>query len=85
MLPVFSSPIEDLTYADIEALFRDRAEDGKLTQALDMINNSGIIGDCFEVIREYCDKATRSLDDLPDCDARRSLLALPGYIRERSR
>ena len=69
----------------IEALFRDRAEDGKLRQTLDMINNSGIIGECFEVIREYCDKATRSLDDLPDCDARRSLLALPGYIRERSR
>jgi len=69
----------------VKDLFKDRTQDGKLRQALDMINNSGILDDCYEVIREYCDQAARSLDILPDCEARLSLLALPEYIRERSR
>ena len=69
----------------VEKLFKDRGEDGWLRDALEMINGSGIIGDCFAVIRQYCETASRSLDILPDCAARRSLLELSGYIRERSR
>jgi len=69
----------------VKALFNDRTEDGHVRRALDMINNSGIVKDCYGVIREFCDKATQSLDIIPDCDARRSLLALPEYIRDRSR
>lgn len=69
----------------VEKLFKDRGEDGWLRNALEMINGSGIIGDCFAVIRQYCETASRSLDILPDCVARRSLLELSGYIRERSR
>ena len=69
----------------VKALFNDRAEDGHVRRALDMINNSGIVKDCYRVIREFCDKATQSLEIMPDCDARRSLLDLPEYIRDRSR
>ena len=69
----------------IEALFQDRTQDGKLQQALDMINNSGIVTDCYAVIREYCANAARALDILPDCASRRSLLDLTDYIRERTR
>ena len=69
----------------IEALFRDRTQDSKVQQALDMLNNSSIMTDCYAVVQEYCEKATRSLDILPDCEARRSLLELSGYILERTR
>jgi heptaprenyl diphosphate synthase len=69
----------------IEKLFNDRGADGRLRDALEMINGSGIISDCFAVIRQYCETASGSLDILPDCAARRSLLELSGYIRERSR
>ncbi len=69
----------------VKALFNDRDEDGHVRLALEMINNSGIIGDCYTVIRGFCDKATQSLDITPECDAKRSLLALPEYIRDRSR
>jgi geranylgeranyl pyrophosphate synthase len=69
----------------IEALFRDREQDGKLKQALDMINNSSIITDCYTVIQEYCAKAAQSLEALPDGASRRSLQALTGYIWERTR
>ena len=68
----------------IEMLFKDPGQDGKLKQALEMINDSGIIKDCYAVIRTYCEKASRALESLPECDAGRSLLDLPAYIRERS-
>lgn len=69
----------------IEALFRDRTQDGKLLQALEMINNSSIVADCYKVICEYCARAANALDTLPDCKARRSLLELAEYIWERTR
>ena len=69
----------------ISDLFKDRAQDGKVKQALEMINNSTIVDDCQAVVRDYCEKASRSLDILPDCPGRRSLLDLSGYIWERSR
>jgi heptaprenyl diphosphate synthase len=69
----------------IEALFKDRSQNGKLQQALDMINSSGIVAECYAVIREYCANAARALDTLPDCDSRRSLLDLTNYIWERTR
>ena len=72
----------------IDSLFKERGQergqDGKLQQALDMVNDSTIIEDCYAVIRRYCDAASRSLDTLPDCASRRSLLDLVSYIPERS-
>ena len=69
----------------IEKLFKERGGDGWLKDALEMINGSSIISDCFAVIRQYCESASCALDILPDSAARRSLLELSGYIRERSR
>jgi len=69
----------------IEALFRDRKQDGNVQQALDMICNSSILTDCYAVVRGYCERATHSLGVLPDCPARRSLLELSDYIWERTR
>ena len=67
----------------IEKLFKDREQDGRLQQALDMINGSTIIDDCYTVIQKYCDEASKALDVLPDCSARRSLLDISCYTRER--
>ena len=69
----------------IETFFRDRTQVGKLQQALDMINDGGIVDECYTVIREYCVAAIRALDDLPECAARRSLNKLADYIWERTR
>ena len=68
----------------VEMLFKDPGQDGKLRQALEMINDSSIIDDCYAVIHKYCSAATSSLDLLPDCPARRSLLDLSSYIPERN-
>ena len=69
----------------IEAFFLDRTQSDRLEQALEMINNSDIIPDCYQVIRDYCGQATDLLETLPECQARRSLTQLAGYIWERTR
>jgi octaprenyl-diphosphate synthase len=69
----------------IEALFRERSHNGHLQQALDMINNSTIIGDCYAEIHAYCAKAAQALEILPDCDARVSLQNMTNYVWERTR
>lgn len=68
----------------IRELFEDREPDGKVTKALEMINNSTIVDDCYSVIREYCQDARSALEVLPDCEARKSLSELADYIWERS-
>ncbi len=69
----------------IPALFRDPELDGQLQRTLDMINNSGIVADCFAIVRDYCDQANLSLKSLPPSESRESLETLADYIRERSR
>ena len=71
-----SRPSPDSRSSDVDRL---------LNKSLDMITGSGIIPDCFAVIRDYCAAAASALDDLPDCPPRRSLLEMVDYIRERSR
>jgi octaprenyl-diphosphate synthase len=76
----------------IQALFLEHAEDGGhsggdnglLQRALDMINNSSILPECYSIIRGYCQRATESLESLPQCAARDSLLVMADYIWERS-
>ena len=68
----------------IQALFQERGQNDNLKLALGMINNSNIVDDCYEVIRGYCQAARHSLESLPDCEARRSLLQLADFIWERS-
>jgi geranylgeranyl pyrophosphate synthase len=69
----------------IKELFADPSLDGKLDTVLDMINNSSIVDECYEVIGQYCARAAQSLETLPDRPARSSLEALLEYMRERSR
>jgi geranylgeranyl pyrophosphate synthase len=69
----------------IEALFRERNQDGHLQRALDMINNSTIVRDCYTEIHGYCARAAQALECLPECDARHSLKNMTDYIWERTR
>lgn len=69
----------------IEALFRERNQDGHLQRALDMINNSTIVRDCYTEIHGYCARAAQALECLPECDARSSLKNMTDYIWERTR
>ena len=56
-----------------------------LKLALEMIQDSDIIQDCYAVVREYCLEASNALESLADHPARRALLDLSSYVMERTR
>lgn len=69
----------------VSGFFRDRENPEKLQRVVDMIHNSGIIRDCEEVVRGYCDGACRELRALPEGEAKRSLRDLADYVYDRRR
>ena len=69
----------------VQTLFKDPSNDGKLQKVMEAINNSTILPDCQKVVREYIEKALLTLQALPDCDPKRSLLDLADYVISRRR
>ena len=69
----------------VSDLFKDRNDPNKLQRVVDMIRNGGIIRDCENVVRYYCDQACAELKAIPDGPARRSLQDLAEYVRNRRR
>lgn len=67
----------------IVAMFQDGDADGNLKRAVEMIRNSSIIPDVYEMAFEYSRKAIAALSILPDNENRRSLEALAHYAVER--
>ena len=65
--------------------FGDRDNPAKLQRVVDMIHNSSIIGDCEQVVLDYCNQACVELSVMPDGEARRSLQDLAEYIYNRRR
>ena len=71
----------------VTELFRTENQgDGTiLRKALGMIQDSGIIEDCYAVARDYCQQACKAIESLPDCPPHQSLIELSDYVMERSR
>lgn len=51
---------------------------------IEMVLNSSIIDDCYQVASEYCELACRNLDLLPENNSRQALLGLANYVVKRS-
>ncbi len=69
----------------VAAFFNDKNDPDKIRRVLEMINNSSIMGDCQEVVRDYCNRACAELQAIPRGKARDSLAALAEYICDRRR
>lgn len=69
----------------VKRLFNNRKERGNIRQAIEMVANSPIIQQCYQVASEYCRKACHDLKLLPDNSARQSLYDLVDYIISRRR
>jgi octaprenyl-diphosphate synthase len=63
----------------IRKLFETR-DNQYVGKAIEMVLNSSVIGDCYKVARDYCDRACRNLKSLPGLTSRQSLLDLAEYI-----
>jgi geranylgeranyl pyrophosphate synthase len=51
--------------------------------AVEKIRNSSVIDDCLALAEQFCSRASRAAEKLPDNSARRSLLELAAYTVER--
>jgi geranylgeranyl pyrophosphate synthase len=54
-------------------------------QAVEKIKASTVIDECRAIARQFYEKADRSLDALPECDARVSLKGLVTFVIERNK
>ena len=69
----------------VKRLFSGGDKEENITQAIDMIRNSNIIQECFDVAVEYQKKAFKDLNKLPNGKAQESLMNLADYIVTRRR
>jgi len=61
----------------------DRQENIKL--AIELVRNSPIVQECYQIASDYCAKACRNLPLLPDNTSRQSLLQIADYVVRRKR
>ncbi len=69
----------------VKRFFKDRENLDELKQVIEMVCNSTIIQECYQVATEFCEKARRNLHLLPDNNCRKSLSDLTEYITIRKK
>ena len=73
-----SNPKDSLIQAVIE-----KRDAESMVLAVEKIRNSPVIGECLALASDFCFRARRAVEKLPDNSARQSLLELAAYIIER--
>ena len=69
----------------VKKLFKNRDERDNIKEAIDLVRNSPIIDECYQVASDYCVKACSNLKLLPNNPSRQSLRELADYIISRKR
>jgi geranylgeranyl pyrophosphate synthase len=64
----------------VKRLFENREDQDNVRQAIDLIRNSPIVDECYNVASEYSTRACQGLRDLPENSSRDALLALAEYV-----
>ncbi len=74
----------------VKKLFQDKDSEKKdkedyLKQAIELVRDSPIVEQCYDVAAEYCSRACRNLDQLPENTSRQALFQLADYIISRKK
>ena len=69
----------------VKRLFQNRDSQDDIKLAIEQVRNSSIIEECYTVASDYCTKACRDLNQLPDNASRQSLIDLADYIIRRKK
>ncbi|MBA7494064.1 Heptaprenyl diphosphate synthase component 2 [subsurface metagenome] len=69
----------------VRRLFHNEDKEGNIGLAIEMVRNSSIVAECYGVASDYCVRACRNLNLLPDNDSRQALIRLTDYITKRKR
>jgi len=69
----------------VKELFQNRDRQKNIKLAIELVHNSSIIQECYTIASDYCAKACRNLNLLPENASRQSLINLADYVIERKR
>ena len=70
----------------VRCLFQHQGDDEEnIKLAIEQVRSSSIIPECYKAASDYCARAYRSLDRLPDNASRRSLTELADYVIARKK
>jgi geranylgeranyl pyrophosphate synthase len=69
----------------VKRLFAGGDRKGNIKQAIEMVRNSNIIQECFDIATDYQKKACKDLKKLPEAKERELLMNLADYIVTRRR
>jgi geranylgeranyl pyrophosphate synthase len=69
----------------VKRLFQGGDKQENIKRTIEMVRNSTIIQECYQVTADYCAKACQNLKLLPKKDAYESLINLADYIVSRRR
>lgn len=69
----------------IKRLFQERDKQENIKQAIELVRNSSIAQECYTMASDYCTKAYRNLDLLPNNSKRQALVNLANYVVNRKR
>jgi len=69
----------------IVKLFANKGGQAEIDMAIEIVKNSTIIDECYEIAEDYCQKACRDIKKLPDCETRTCLEELAHYMTIRKK
>ena len=69
----------------VKRLFQNRSKQDEIKLAIELVRNSSIVQECYQVASDFRAKACRNLKLLPDNASRQSLIDLADYIISRNR
>ena len=69
----------------VKRLFQSKDKERNIKLAIELVHNSSIIDECYEVASDYCAKACHNLSLLPDGANRQALENLADYVLNRKR
>jgi len=69
----------------VKKLFQQRDSHEAINLAIEQVRNSSIIEECYATAADYCARARRNLDQLPDKASRQSLVDITDYVVQRKK
>jgi heptaprenyl diphosphate synthase/octaprenyl-diphosphate synthase len=69
----------------IKRFFQNRGKLESKRRVIELIRNSPIVQECYDIAANYCARARRNLNLLPDNASRQALIDLADYIVRREK
>lgn len=69
----------------VKKLFNNKGGKDEIKLAIEMVRNSSVVQECYQIASDYCTKASRNIRLLPNNSCRQSLIELADFITFRKK